>query len=470
MELVRGRTLDAVIPPAGLPLPSALRYATQIVDALAAAHAAGIVHRDLKPGNIMVTEQDQIKVLDFGLATLAAGGPINATDETGARAAAIETGAGTILGTVAYMSPEQAEGQPVDARSDIFSFGAIFYEMLSGLRAFRAGTTFATLAAVVGLEPEPLTKVVRHVPPQVEQLVTSCLRKDASRRAQSTSDLKIELDGLREASNSGSLRAVSPRRFGGWGRPLAIAAAVLAVVAAIVPVAGGAAAYRVHAAAADVAAGIGELPQLLAGREPGRVHLDPRSRCRRRRPRADHRRRHADAADQRRRLAHVPVLVARRRGHRDVARAARNVADVGVHPGAPGARAAARRPRAAAPRMDRCGAAHLVVARRPLAGLQPGQRAHRIASAASRWSRRRPASGSTGPRSTRRSPPRSIRCSRRTDAASPTRRRATTSRRTSTWSRWAADGRPGGAPTLLRYGGKEASFPVWTPDGDAACS
>ena len=95
MELVRGRTLDAVIPQAGLPLPSALRYASQIVDALAAAHAAGIVHRDLKPGNIMVTEQDQIKVLDFGLATLAAGGPINSTDETGARAAAIETGAGT---------------------------------------------------------------------------------------------------------------------------------------------------------------------------------------------------------------------------------------------------------------------------------------------------------------------------------------------------------------------------------------
>jgi Tol biopolymer transport system component len=233
MELVRGRTLDAVIPQAGLPLPSALRYATQIVDALAAAHAAGIVHRDLKPGNIMVTEQDQIKVLDFGLATLAAGGPINGTDETGARAAALETGAGTILGTVAYMSPEQAEGQPVDARSDIFSFGAIFYEMLSGLRAFRAGSTFATLAAVVGLEPEPLTKVARHVPPQVDQLVTSCLRKDASRRAQSTSDLKIELDGLREASNSGSLRAVPQRRFGSWGRPLAIAGAGLAAILAV---------------------------------------------------------------------------------------------------------------------------------------------------------------------------------------------------------------------------------------------
>jgi len=231
MELVRGRTLDAVIPQSGLPLQSALRYASQIVDALAAAHAAGIVHRDLKPGNIMVTDQDQIKVLDFGLATLATGGPINATDETGARAAAIETGAGTILGTVAYMSPEQAEGHGVDARSDIFSFGAILYEMLSGVRAFRAGSTFATLAAVINLEPEPLTQVSAHVPAEVDELVSTCLRKDVTRRAQSTSDLKIELDGLREASSSGSLRVASPKRLGRWGR-YAIAGGIIVAVAA----------------------------------------------------------------------------------------------------------------------------------------------------------------------------------------------------------------------------------------------
>jgi eukaryotic-like serine/threonine-protein kinase len=234
MELVRGRTLDTVIPQAGLPLPSALRYAAQIVDALAAAHAAGIVHRDLKPGNIMVTEQDQIKVLDFGLATLVGGGPINAIDETGARAAAIETGAGTILGTVAYMSPEQAEGHAVDARSDIFSFGAILYEMLSGLRAFRAGSTFATLAAVINLEPEPLAKVASHVPPEVDDLVSTCLRKDVNRRAQSTSDLKVELDGLREASNSGSLRAAPRRRLGAWWRYGGLAAIAVAIVAATV--------------------------------------------------------------------------------------------------------------------------------------------------------------------------------------------------------------------------------------------
>ncbi len=232
MELVRGRTLDAVIPAGGLPLPRALRYASQIVDALAAAHAAGIVHRDLKPGNIMVTEQDQIKVLDFGLATLAEGGPINSTDETGARAAAVQTGAGTILGTVAYMSPEQAEGLPVDARSDIFSFGAIFYEMLSGLRAFRAGTTPATLAAVINLDPEPLTSVAGHVPPRVDELVGTCLRKSVAARAQSSADLKIELDGLRDASISGALQAGPQPRLGRWGRLAASAAAVAAVIVA----------------------------------------------------------------------------------------------------------------------------------------------------------------------------------------------------------------------------------------------
>ena len=233
MELVRGRTLDAVIPQGGLPLPVALRYAAQIADALATAHAAGIVHRDLKPGNIMVTEQDQIKVLDFGLATLAAG-PINATDETGARAAAVETGAGTILGTVAYMSPEQAEGHAVDARSDIFSFGAILYEMLSGQRAFKAGTTFGTLAAVINLDPEPLAAVAGHVPPQVDTLVSTCLRKDIDRRAQSTADLKSELDGLREASISGALRPGARRRFGRWSRVGALTALAGAVVAAAV--------------------------------------------------------------------------------------------------------------------------------------------------------------------------------------------------------------------------------------------
>jgi serine/threonine protein kinase len=232
MELVRGRTLDTLLPPAGLPLQDALRYASQIADALAAAHAAGIVHRDLKPGNIMVTDQGQIKILDFGLATLAPGPILGAGDRTTIEAAAVETGEGTILGTVAYMSPEQAEGRPVDARSDLFSFGAIFYEMLSGARAFRAGSTPGTLAAVITRDPEPLAAIARHVPPAVDQVVGECLRKDVSRRAQSASDIKVRLDGLRDASISGALAAMEPGTLPGWRRRAVLLAApiVLAVI------------------------------------------------------------------------------------------------------------------------------------------------------------------------------------------------------------------------------------------------
>jgi serine/threonine protein kinase len=229
MELVRGRTLDAVVPASGLPLQDALRYGSQIADALAAAHAAGVVHRDLKPGNIMVTEHGQIKVLDFGLATLSTTTPFAHGDDTTIEAAAVKTGAGTILGTVAYMSPEQAEGRKVDARSDLFSFGAILYEMLSGLRAFRGGSAPGTLAAVINLDPEPLAKVAHHVPAAVGDLVSTCLRKDVARRAQSASDLKISLDGLRDASSSGSHAAVRPAAAR-WRR-LAAAAALMAVAA-----------------------------------------------------------------------------------------------------------------------------------------------------------------------------------------------------------------------------------------------
>jgi serine/threonine protein kinase len=229
MELVRGRTLDSVIPNKGLRLGDALRYGIQITDALSAAHAAGIVHRDLKPGNIMVTEQDQIKVLDFGLATLANHGMTSGIDET--RIKSVETGVGTIVGSVAYMSPEQAEGKKVDARSDIFSFGAIMYEMLSGQRAFRADSTPATLAAVINLEPRPLTNFAEGVPQPVERLVSRCLRKDLSRRAQHASDIKVALEELREDSTSGALAAAAPvqtsRR---WAAPVALATVLLLCV------------------------------------------------------------------------------------------------------------------------------------------------------------------------------------------------------------------------------------------------
>jgi len=238
MELVKGRTLEALLPQKGLRLQDALRYGIQIADALAAAHAAGIVHRDLKPGNIMITDEGRIKILDFGLATLTEGVP-TASGETRA-ASVVETTAGTILGTMAYMSPEQAEGRTLDARSDLFSFGAILYEMLSGQRAFRANSAHGTLAAVINLEPPGLSTLGIDVPEPVERLVSRCLRKDVGRRAQHASDIKVALEELYEDSASGALRgaaptAVPPRSSGGR-TAIAIGGLVLAAAVALVAI------------------------------------------------------------------------------------------------------------------------------------------------------------------------------------------------------------------------------------------
>src|SRR5690242_6845931 len=142
MEYVAGRTLDQMTPRRGLPITQTLKYAVQIADALSRAHAAGIVHRDLKPSNIMVSEHGLVKVLDFGLAKLTE--PVESDELAPTRTLEALTGEGTIVGTPAYMSPEQAQGKKVDARSDIFSFGAVLYEMSTGSRAFRADSKVAT--------------------------------------------------------------------------------------------------------------------------------------------------------------------------------------------------------------------------------------------------------------------------------------------------------------------------------------
>ena len=145
MEFISGRTLVDIIPKGGLRVPQVINYGLQISDALSAAHAAGIVHRDLKPGNIMVTGNGLVKILDFGLAKLISPDP----DPDATLASGPLTMEGSILGTVAYMSPEQAQGKKVDARSDIFSFGAVLYEMTTGQRAFLGDNTISTLTAVL---------------------------------------------------------------------------------------------------------------------------------------------------------------------------------------------------------------------------------------------------------------------------------------------------------------------------------
>ncbi len=204
MEFVPGETLDQRIGRKGLGLGEALKYGIQIADALARAHAAGIIHRDLKPANIIINADGHVKVLDFGLAKLME--PESSPDErTLTLKHSPQTEEGKIVGTVAYMSPEQAEGKRVDARSDIFSFGSVFYEMITGRRAFEGETKMSTLAAILNREPESLSEIRATVPREVERIVARCLRKDPSRRIQTMQDLKVALEDLKEESDSGKL-------------------------------------------------------------------------------------------------------------------------------------------------------------------------------------------------------------------------------------------------------------------------
>jgi eukaryotic-like serine/threonine-protein kinase len=208
MELIRGRTLEQAMSRGKLPLADALKYGIQIADALAAAHATGIMHRDLKPGNVMITERGDIKVLDFGLAKLTDAADTSEEDETRTQQAV--TDEGSVVGSVPYMSPEQAQGRKVDARSDIFSFGSLMYEMLTGKRAFRGPNRTATMAAILKEEPEPASKLVPDLPREVERVVARCLRKDLDRRSQSMAEIRVALQDLKEESESGSLSAPSP--------------------------------------------------------------------------------------------------------------------------------------------------------------------------------------------------------------------------------------------------------------------
>ncbi|MGA2212967.1 MAG: protein kinase [Bryobacteraceae bacterium] len=223
MEYVAGKTLDRLIGRKGMRLNDALRYAIQIADGLAAAHSAGIVHRDLKPANVIVSEQGEVKILDFGLAKLTEieEPDVFAATESVHLDIALRTDAGTIIGTVAYMSPEQADGHAVDARSDIFSFGAVLYEMLTGRRAFGGDSKLSTLASVMHAEPAPLNQIGGSVPHEVERIIGRCLRKDPQRRWQSIADVKVALEDALEELESGKLAAAEgavlskPRR--GWG-------------------------------------------------------------------------------------------------------------------------------------------------------------------------------------------------------------------------------------------------------------
>jgi serine/threonine protein kinase/Tol biopolymer transport system component len=233
MEHVAGQTLAQLIGRKGLSVSEGLRCAIQVADALARAHAAGIVHRDLKPSNLMVTRDGLVKVLDFGLAKLTETAPLGEDEST--RTATPATEEGKIAGTLPYMSPEQAEGKLVDARSDIFSFGSVVYEMLTGRCAFRRGSPALTMAAILQSDPEPLSKVVEEVPPELERIVMLCLRKKPDRRFQHMVDVKIALEQLAEEHDSGTLvRRPLPARRRLWPATALVAITALAAGAGAV--------------------------------------------------------------------------------------------------------------------------------------------------------------------------------------------------------------------------------------------
>jgi len=214
MEFVDGKTLDRLIGKSGLALRDTLKYAIQVADALARAHAAGIVHRDLKPANIIVGEDGRVRLLDFGLAKLMETTVDAAVDSEAGTATItaredVQTEEGTIVGTVAYMSPEQAEGKKVDARSDIFSFGSVLYEMVTGRRPFEGANKISTLAAILHKEPPALAEFAPDLPTELDKIISRCLRKDPDRRAQHAGDIKLALEELTEDCASDKLSRAS---------------------------------------------------------------------------------------------------------------------------------------------------------------------------------------------------------------------------------------------------------------------
>jgi serine/threonine protein kinase/TolB-like protein len=202
MELVEGELLGEVIAEGGMEVGRFFEIAIPMTDALAAAHASGVTHRDLKPGNIMLTADGRVKILDFGLAKLLEEPEQDATATLSTQALTRE---GSVLGTVPYMAPEQLKGTGPDPRSDIFSLGIVLYQMISGRRPFKGATSAEVISSILRDSPPPVTDLKMDLPPHLGRIVKRCLEKDASRRYQSSADLRNELEELKREIETGQM-------------------------------------------------------------------------------------------------------------------------------------------------------------------------------------------------------------------------------------------------------------------------